>query len=158
MTLSAQNFWFSRSVTFAIGAVAAASALFWVLKFAGVTKNMPVVSVDAQREIVADPVAVARAFGALDSSATAATANLAAASRFVLTGVLGHSGNSGAALIAVDGKAPKPYPIGARITAEWSLRAVEARRAVLVSGFNELVIEMPALPPPLITAAGGTGQ
>jgi general secretion pathway protein C len=155
MTPSAQNFWFSRSVTFAIGAVAAASALFWVLKFSGVAKNMPVVSVDAQREVVADTIAVARAMGAADPQSASASANQAAASRFVLTGVLGHSGASGAALIAVDGNPPKPFAVGSRVTSEWSLRSVQARRAVLVSGFNELAIEMPALPPALITAAGG---
>ena len=150
MALSAQNFWFSRSTTFAIGAVAAASAVFWALKFVRVSKNMPTVSVDAQQSVVADAVAVARSLGAADPASASATASAMAASRFTLAGVVGHNSKAGAALIAVDGKSARPFPVGSNVTSEWVLRSVQPRRAVLASGPNEMVIEMPALPGALI--------
>jgi general secretion pathway protein C len=150
MALPTQNFWFSRTTTFTIGAVAAASAFFWAFQWMSFSKNMPSVSVESQQVIVADGIAVARAFGAVDPQSASATANAAASSRFVLAGVLGHSGKDGAALIAVDGKPARPFPIGTSVTSEWALRSVQPRRAVLVSGFNEMVIEMPALPGALI--------
>ena len=150
MALSAQNFWLSRSTTFAIGAVAAASALFWALKFMSVSKNMPTVSVDAQQTVVADSMAVARSLGAADPTTTSANANAMASSRFVLAGIVGHTGKTGAALIAVDGKSARPFPVGSNVTSEWILRSVQPRRAVLASGPTEMVIEMPALPGALI--------
>jgi general secretion pathway protein C len=153
MALSAQNLWFSRSITFAIGAVAAASAAFWAFKFNGVANTKPSVSVDAQQPVVADVVSVARALGAVDPGAASANATSQASSRFSLIGVLAKPKSSGAALIAVDGKPAKPYSIGETVASEWVLRSVNLRSVVLAAGATDMTLELPPLPSSLIVPA-----
>jgi general secretion pathway protein C len=69
----------------------------------------------------------------------------------VLVGVVAATGKGGAALIAVDGKPPKPVAVGGHVGDEWVLASVAPRRAVLRSapagsGGEELVLEMPVTP------------
>ena len=61
MALPAQNIWFSRLITFAIGAVAAASGAFWALKFSSVAKTKPSVSIEAQLPVDTNFISVASA-------------------------------------------------------------------------------------------------
>ena len=145
MALPAQILWFSRLVTFAIGAVAAGSGAFWALKFSGVANTKPSVSVDVQQPIVADAVAVARSLGGVDPAAATSTSSALSSSRFVLAGVLANPQRIGAALIAVDGKPAKPFMVGANVGSDWVLRSVQPRRAVLSAGATDMVLDLPAL-------------
>jgi len=77
------------------------------------------------------------------------SASTADASRFVLLGVLGNA-QGGSALIAVDGKPPKPVRVGATVAEGWTLRQARDRRAVLSQGSTELELTLPALPAPAI--------
>jgi general secretion pathway protein C len=69
-----------------------------------------------------------------------------------LAGVVAAQNKAGAALIAVDGKAAKPFAVGALVGDEWVLRSVQARQATLVprggavdgDTSNALVLDMPA--------------
>ena len=150
MALPAQNIWFSRLITFAIGAVAAASGAFWALKFSSVAKTKPSVSIEAQLPLDANFISVARALGAVDPDGASANSTAQASSRFVLTGVLANPKSAGAALIAVDGKPAKPFTIGATVSSEWVLRSVQMRRAVLTAGSTDMILDLPALPNSLI--------
>lgn len=94
---------------------------------------------------------VARALGAADGSTAPQADTTLAASRMVLVGVVAKAGHGGAALIAVDGKPPKPVAVGGRVGDDWVLDAVAPRRAVLHSAGASgevLTLEMPqpALP------------
>jgi general secretion pathway protein C len=71
-----------------------------------------------------------------------------ALSRFVLTGVVADKAQSGAALIALDGQASKPYRVGATVADGLVLQSVSARRAVLATALNapaSLTLEMKPL-------------
>jgi general secretion pathway protein C len=150
MALTAQNLWFSRSITFAIGAVAAASAAFWVFKFKGVANTKPMVSVDAQQSVIAEPASVSRALGGADPAGTSSNAMVQASSRFSLIGVLANPQSAGAALIAVDGKPAKPFTVGAKVASDWVIRSVQQRSVVLTLGTTDMTLELPPLPNSLI--------
>ena len=69
-----------------------------------------------------------------------------AVSRYALIGVVASRGNDGAALIAVDGKPPKPFRVGAAVEEGLVLQAVEARRARLgasLQGPAAFTLELP---------------
>jgi general secretion pathway protein C len=71
-----------------------------------------------------------------------------APSRFVLTGVVADRAQGGAALIALDGQASKPYRVGASVADGLVLQSVAARRAVLAPALNApaaLTLEMKPL-------------
>ncbi len=96
-----------------------------------------------------DSNSVAKALGAvaaakeMESLVTPATE----ASRFVLQGVVGNA-SAGSALIALDGKTPKPVRVGDVVAEGWTLRLVEGRRAVLSRNGADLELSLPALPQP----------
>ena len=123
--------------------MAMASAVAWGLKLrapvapvaAAVAPELPL-QVDAQL--------VAQALGA--GAAGAASPATQAPSSLVLVGVVADRGAQGAALIAVDGKPPKPVAVGAAVGEGWVLASVAPRRAVLrsTSGAGESVLELPA--------------
>lgn len=101
-------------------ALAAASVVVWGLRW------LPRASMAApttpQAMPAPDAQAIARVLGA---GSTAAAAAPAAASRFVLLGVLaGKNGDSGAALIAIDGKSAHTFRIGAAVEGDWVLQSV----------------------------------
>ncbi len=131
----------NRLATFLVWLLAAASAVYWALQFvqgptspisAAVAAPVPGVgSVDAQ--------ALAKGLGGglLAASSPSATAQAAQsalqAARFVLTGVVvnRNSSQQGVALIAVDGKPPRPYRVGSPLTEGVVLHSVTAGKAML---------------------------
>jgi general secretion pathway protein C len=50
-----------------------------------------------------------------------------AASRFALSGVVADPSKQGAALIAIDGKAPRPFRVGSRVGDNYVLQSVGLR-------------------------------
>ncbi len=155
MHLSLHTTWLPRLFTFVLAALAAGSAVFWALHLTAPLQSAALPAVDLQQPVLADTAAVVRALGgSVDAVSTPVAGPALAASRFALTGVIAGA-SRGAALIAVDGKPPKPYRVGARVADEWVLRSVQPRRAVLVqvdatgqapaTGGTELTLEMPLL-------------
>ena len=140
--------WTVAGATFALWAVVAASAVYWGMKFTtpqGGPAGAPVVRAPA----AADPAAVARLLGSSPTVEAAAPA-ASLSSRFSLVGVVAYRSHHGAALIAVDGRPPKPFRVGAAVDESLVLKSVDARRAVLAAssgGPAVLTLELPPLKP-----------
>lgn len=128
----------------------------WGLKVQSLRGQSPVPAASLVETNAVDTAAVGKALGAVDAAPQTAAAPALASSRFVLAGVAAGRSQQGAALIAVDGKPPKPFEVGALVGDEWRLRGVTGRQATLVkpSGPNgqvvvgdaELQLALPPLP------------
>lgn len=137
-------------LTLAVWALAAGSALYWGLRLrAGTEGQIGVAVTPAPAPPAVDVAAVARALGAVAPSA-AAPAQVAAAgpallTRLQLRGVVTR-GAAGAALIAIDGKPPKPYAVGAVLEGDWTVRSVTPH-AVLIGagGAQTATLQMPPM-------------
>ena len=144
MVSNLQSKWTVAGATFLLWALVAGSAVFWGLKFSGRSSG-PAPAVAALRAPApADPAAVARLLGAGPAAAAAAPASLS--SRFTLVGVVASQSHNGAALIAIDGRPAKPFPVGAAIDEGLVLQSVEARRATIAAtqdGPPVLTLELP---------------
>jgi len=141
----------ARLSAFVIWALVAASIAFWGLRLFVKPPAAPLhtqlasdtgpARVDLTRLLGAAPVAVATSVQAP-----------AISSRFQLTGVMAPKvpGQQGIALIAVDGKMPRAYRVGAPIDGELVLQSVSLRTASIgaTSGAPAVVLELPVLPPP----------
>jgi general secretion pathway protein C len=131
----------ARAFTTLIWAAAAATAVYWGLKLYGAGTPPP----PHVRALSSAPGAnawqnadLARLLGAdevVPPPVAEAPAPAAADARYQLLGVVAPRGNAGAApavaLIAVDGKLPRAYRVGAVVSGETVLRAVHARSADL---------------------------
>jgi general secretion pathway protein C len=120
------------------------SAVTWGLRWSatGAVSSNTTAAVQASPEV--DVSAAARSLGAAPVQAAAAPT---LASRFQLQGVMAGGGNAGAALIAVDGKAAKPYRVGAVVADGLVLQSALGRRVSLgaaLDGPQTLVLELPA--------------
>ena len=143
-------------LTFALAAAAAASVVAWALKVQSLRVQVPVPAASLVETTAVDSAAVGKALGAVALAPQAAVAPALASSRFVLAGVAAGRSQQGAALIAVDGKPPKPFEVGAVVGDEWRLRAVTGRQATLVkpsgpngqavAGDAELQLALPPAP------------
>jgi general secretion pathway protein C len=130
-----------------LAALAAGSTVAWGLKLRS-AQELEVLPAPVPVALQVDASAIARALGATDSTQPPQASAALAASRMVLVGVVAHAGKSGAALIAIDGKPPKPVAVGAKVGDEWVLTSVASRRAVLRSatGSDSLTLDMPVTP------------
>lgn len=140
--------WWPRSAAFVLWALAAASAAFWGLRMTDSRAGLQAPAVANAPAGQADAAAVGRLLGAAVATPSAAAPNVA--SRFVLTGVVAAASHRGAALIAVDGKPPKPFRVGARIDDNLVLQSVAPRQALLgaaTDGPALITLELPALKP-----------
>jgi general secretion pathway protein C len=159
----------ARLSAFVMWALVAAGAVFWGYRFWA-----PATALPANAQVVGDGPSprsdLTRLLGAAPPAEAdgAVSAPVAESSRFRLLGVLapkpaggGAPSRAGVALIAVDGKRPRAYLVGARVDGELVLGAVSHRSASLVaaSGGPAMVLELPPLLPPatgtLPRAAGG---
>jgi general secretion pathway protein C len=147
---------FARLSAFVIWSLVGATAAFWVLRLAASPPQVPSYAV-----AVGSAVAVRGDLGRLFGTAPRATATAQAApeapSRFKLVGVMAPGDRTaqaeagqGVALIAVDGKPPKPFRVGARLDDDLVLQSVGLRTASLgpAEGAHSVVLELPVLPPP----------
>jgi general secretion pathway protein C len=138
--------WSVRAATFALWALAAASAAYWGMMFSARPAPAASAAVPARSAPPVDPQAVARLLGA-SPLATAAAPVASLASRFALVGVAMQGAGKGAALVSVDGKPAKPYRVGTQIDEGIVLQSVQGRKAVLASAANGqpvLTLELPA--------------
>jgi len=151
MQTNAIHVWGNRAATFALAALAALSGTYWVLKSTGGHGVSTAISASTDSLAALDPQAVARALGGGNSGASTAAGGsspASARSAYVLVGVLADSLHGGAALISVDGKAAKPYRVGATVDGNLVLQSVAARQAVLAAGADgsaPVTLELPAL-------------
>ena len=141
--------WLAGFSTLVVWAAAAAVVAYWALQFAGVSgpaSQAPTVARSSAAEpTVAD---VQKALGAASAPTTAPTD---APSRFVLSGVVALNSGQGAALIAVDGQAPKAFKVGQSVADGLLLQSLgprQARLAASVDGPALMTLEMPALAAP----------
>lgn len=141
----------ARLSAFIIWAIVAASVAYWGLRL---FVKPPVAPSHTQLASDSGPARVdlTRLLGAPPVEETASVQAPAISSRFQLTGVMAPkvAGQQGIALIAVDGKMPRAYRIGAPIDGELVLQAVSLRTASIgpSSGSPAVVLELPVLPPP----------
>lgn len=138
--------WPSRLVTLLIWLLAAGSVAYWVLRLGGSSAGTGAAPVAGTTLSQADATAVARALGAVTQTAAAPVA--ASPNRYVLTGVVADRRQGGAALIAIDGEAPRPFRVGAELEPGVVLASVGRRQAVLAPspGAPPLAtLELPAL-------------
>jgi general secretion pathway protein C len=145
MFSSARGNWTVAATTFVLWGAVAASAVYWGMKLTS-RAGPPAAPPPPRAAANADPVAVARLMGAGPTVAAAAAAAPSLASRFVLTGVVASASRHGAALIAVDGRPPKPFRVGAPVDQDLVLQSVDSRTAVLASTANgpaAVTLELP---------------
>ncbi len=150
MQPNSQNIWWPRLAAFVLAGLAAASAVYWGLKWPGANTGTATSTVVTTETVSSDPQALARALGGGSATAapTAAIASPGLASRLSLVGVVADSKSGGAALISVDGKPAKPYRVGARVEDDLMLKSVALRSAALAPDANSpasVTLEMPPL-------------
>lgn len=145
MQTDVSRLWFSRIVTFAIAALAAASVAFWALKDwarpAALTAPVAV-----QQPAPVNSQLVAQALGGGGAPVAALVNAAPAASRFGLIGVVAGGPRPGAALISVDGQEAKPVRVGSLVDSDMVLESVNGRQAVLVSAAGaapKIILDMP---------------
>lgn len=146
----------ARSFAFLVWALAAAAGVFWGLKLFARPVPAPAQAEVAVRTL--PPADLSRVLGvpvapAEEEDAEASEAD-AGDGRFVLVGVVAPRGapasRDGVALIAVDGKPPKAYRVGAVIDGGEIVQAVE-QRGVRIGPRGapaRIALELPPLPPP----------
>ena len=135
MQTQTSNTWWLRITTFAIAALAAASAAFWVLKWNDTPLASPSATVIYSDKGAADPQAVARLLGGGGASTAVGSGTTPdnGASQFKLMGVVANSAQGGYALIAVDGQPARPFQVGSPVSKELVLQSVAPRTAVLAA-------------------------
>ena len=137
--------WGLRLATLALWALAGASMVHWGLKLSARPAG-PAPAALAPEPLRPDAQALARLLGAGPVAAEQVPAAPAAASRFVLMGVLaGTASGGGAALIAVDGKPARPYRVGAAVEPGLVLQSLgrrEARLGASMEGAATVALEI----------------
>lgn len=147
MVSNLQSRWAVAGSTFVLWALVAASMVYWGLKLIGGGGGGAIAPLPPRAPAPVDPAAVARLLGAAPRASEQAPVP-SMASRFALVGVVASRARDGAALIAIDGKPPKPFRVGAAVDEGMVLQSVEARRAVLaasMAGPAVLTLELPPL-------------
>lgn len=137
--------WMAAVAALLVWALAAGSALFWYLRVGSVTQSQGApVAGSGLGMTPADAQQVARALGATDAAPAAEAPPPDVLGRLALRGVV-TQGGQGAALIAVDGKPPKPLRVGAGLPVEgdWRVQALEPHAVVLAAGDRQARLQMP---------------
>lgn len=151
-----------RSLTFGVWALVAASAVAWGVKLTARPLPVPPGTAVATTT-VATAADLTPLFGATAPPpvvvAETAPPPPPESSRFQLIGVVAarHAARAqGVALIAVDGKTPRAYRVGAVVDGELVLQAVHARAATIGprGGVALVSLELPPLPPPATGVPG----
>ena len=153
----------TRLLSFVIWAVVAASAVFWLTRLLSRSDPAPSHTVTANAGASVASADLSRLLGSTRTAAAEPTAEPAVDARFKLIGVVAPKSkqpDSGLALIAVDGKPPRPVTLGGVVDGPLVLLAVNHRRAELgpAGGAATVRLELPAVPEPNRSArAPGAG-
>ena len=139
-----------RLLSFVIWALVAASAVFWLTRLLSRSDAAPshTVTASAGTSASAD---LSRLLGSTRVASAEPQPELATDARFKLIGVVAPKAavpDSGLALIAVDGKPPRPVLLGGVVDGPLVLLAVNHRRAELGPAGGEATVrlELPAVP------------
>jgi general secretion pathway protein C len=141
-----------RLLSFAIWAAVAASAVFWLTRLLARSDAAPAHTVIASANASVAAADFTRVLGSTRSAAdSSARAEPAVDARFRLIGVVAPKSTTpdgGLALIAVDGKPPKPVGLGGVVDGSLVLLAVNHRRVELgpAGGAATLRLELPMVP------------
>ncbi|MDO5289469.1 MAG: type II secretion system protein N [Pseudomonadota bacterium] len=139
-----------------VWALAAGCALFWYLRAGGAGQpgQAPAAGGMPAGGLVVDTRMVASALGAVESAPQAAPV-VDVTNRLALRGIVTHGGR-GAALIAVDGKPPKPLRVGAALEGAdgWKVHSLSPDAVVIAAGERQVRLEMP----PLAQRSGAGGM
>ena len=156
---------FARISAFVIWSLVAATAVFWLLRLTSTSPQAPAYAAAVGKSTVVRGD-LSRLFGAPPVVVAAVEAQPAAPSRFKLVGVMAPrskdaqsiAGN-GLALIAVDGKAPKAFTVGAALESGLVLQSVGLRTASLgpAQGARSMLLELPAVSAPSTGVLPPTG-
>ena len=157
----------ARLSAFVIWALVAATAVFWGLRLFVRAPTAPSYAV-AVGESDATRGDLSRLLGAAPVAQVALATAPPESSRFKLLGIVApKNGTSdaarvpyGVALIAVDGKMPKAYAVGARVDGDLVLQTVSLRTVKIASGPGAapITLELPPLASPATgNLAGGFG-
>ncbi len=147
-----QPSWAVRGATFGIWLLAVGSVVYWALKVAATPAALAIAPPVLGSPAPPDAAAIARLLGGGDPAAPGAApqaAQPALASRFVLQGIVSNPSGGGAALIAVDGRPPRHFRVGATVAEGLVLQSVQGRQAVLGPQRGApptLTLELPARP------------
>ena len=148
----------ARLSAFVIWALIAATVVFWGFRFAVRAPAVPPHAL-ATADISVAGGDLTRLLGAPPVAAQPVAQLQEASSRFRLLGIVAPKrpnagAASGVALIAVDGKPPRAFAVGARVDDDLVLQSVSLRTASIGSsaGQKSVVLEIPKLP----AAATGT--
>ena len=149
----------ARLISFVAWALVAATVVFWGLRLFTRAPVAPPGVVVAS-EAASTRGDLTRLLGVVAAPMVAQAVVPEASARFRLLGIMAPkagvqaAAGHGVALIAVDGKLPRAYTIGAHLDADWVLQAVSLRTADIspANGAAGMRLELPALP----TAATGT--
>lgn len=136
MQLNSKMVWLPRLSAFAVAALLAASVVYWVLRWPAASHaGAPTPELlAAQDSPSAQPAVLASMLGVAQGSGTE-NAPMGMAARLVLSGIAARTaGVGGVALIAVDGKPARAYPVGNVVVDGLILKAVDERRAMLAVG------------------------
>jgi general secretion pathway protein C len=129
-----------------LGCAAAASVVFWVLKFpsGSAVLNAPVVQSPSQTTAAATEQPSIHMARALGVQTPAPEVSMAQSSRFQLWGVVAGASGQGSALIAVDGQPPRAFRVGQDVNDGLKLVSLTPRQARLQSFGQALLLELPA--------------
>ena len=136
-----------KGITLALFAAVGLSAVYWSGRIWQSSQPVQVirpVQTPLEPAVRVDERAILKALGG--NAASEAGAVTPAAGRFALKGVVSSAGG-GAALIAIDGQAAKPYLAGQMVQAPYKLWSVGKRQAVLKAedSTEELRLDLPAV-------------
>ena len=140
-----------RLLSFVIWAVVAASAVFWLTRLLSRSDPAPSHTVTASASPSVASADLSRLLGSTRTAAAEPGPEPAVDARFKLIGVVASKAkqpDSGLALIAVDGKPPRPVVLGGVVDGPLVLLAVNHRRAELgpAGGVATVRLELPAVP------------
>jgi general secretion pathway protein C len=140
-----------RLLSFVIWAVVAASAVFWLTRLLSRSDPAPSHTVTASAGASVASADLSRLLGSTRIASAEAEPEPEADARFKLIGVVAPKSaapDSGLALIAVDGKPPRPVLLGGVVDGPLVLLTVNHRRAELGPAGGEATVrlELPAAP------------
>lgn len=140
--------WPAASSTVLLWGAAAASVVFWGLRLAAPSDALAPPAVAGGPIVAPEPVVLSRLLGGVPTEA-AVTVVPEASSRFALLGVVADGDKQGAALIAVDGKAARPFRVGGQVGEGYVLQSVTTRAATLGAGVGlapAFTLQLPVRP------------
>ncbi|HET7528329.1 MAG TPA: type II secretion system protein N [Burkholderiaceae bacterium] len=141
----------TRLLSFAIWAVVAGTAVFWLTRLLSRADPAPAHAVTVSSSASVASADLSRLFGSTRVASDAAP-EPAAETRYKLIGVVAPRSAAAAALalIAVDNKPPRPVSLGGVVDGSLVLLAVNHRRAELgpAGGAATVRLELPAVPEP----------